>query len=317
MAKLKYKLMCTLETKYKQWREWLFGDDEHAIDRQICLMIWDCAVFLSINESRRYLPLDSYGKPMGNSMVHGFINHCFFVTQSIAIRRLLDRNVSCGKKSVVSLHRLICDMEKCQRLLTRQKILEALKFPYDYRMEEDRILQRMANNQENGVRRMPPEYEGCKFSQDMHNFIDEMARVTPENRKPDNSIPVTLFEWLKYRLDRCRMICDYVDKYLAHSATLESRQAIEGDKITLGNIIDAHKIICETAHFIMLHFFYRSGGHFGVIPQFDQFEYFDEPLAKPDTIDKLHKFWEEYGKRVESWAKWDWKGEYNKTERQD
>jgi hypothetical protein len=172
----------------------------------------------------------------------------------------------------------------------------------------------MADNLRSGGQMMPPEYRDCRFSKQMHGYIDAMTGTTPENRKPDDSIPDSLFEWLKSRLGSCLEICRYVDKHFAHSATPESREAIKADEIniTLGHILDAHRVICETAHFVMLHFFYRGHGNFLVIPQFDQFEYFDQPFATSDIVSKLRGFWEDHGRQIENCGKWDWKSEYDK-----
>jgi hypothetical protein len=76
--------------KLDQWREWLLGDDVHSIRNQIHTMLWDYAVFQTINEARRYAPRDAEGHAQLNRMVHTFINRAFFETQAMALRRLLD-----------------------------------------------------------------------------------------------------------------------------------------------------------------------------------------------------------------------------------
>jgi hypothetical protein len=48
-----------LKTKFKEWEEWLVGDDINSIRNQIYDMIWDSAVFQSINECRRYAPTNA------------------------------------------------------------------------------------------------------------------------------------------------------------------------------------------------------------------------------------------------------------------
>ena len=47
--------MCDqLREKFAEWKEWLLGDDVHSIRNQIQNMIWDTAVYQSINEARAY-----------------------------------------------------------------------------------------------------------------------------------------------------------------------------------------------------------------------------------------------------------------------
>jgi len=43
-----------LREEFAEWKEWLLGDDVHSIRNQIQDMIWDTAVYQSINEVRAY-----------------------------------------------------------------------------------------------------------------------------------------------------------------------------------------------------------------------------------------------------------------------
>src|SRR4030042_925182 len=109
--------MCNLKTIFKEWEERLVGDDINSIRNQIYNMIWDSAVFQSINECRKYAPKNEKGEIELNGVVHRFIDKCFFETQAIAIRRLIDK-----RKDVISIYRLIDDMEEHRPLLTRGNI---------------------------------------------------------------------------------------------------------------------------------------------------------------------------------------------------
>ena len=77
----------------------------NSIKNQIHNMIWDSAVFQSINECRKYAPKNEKGEVELNGEVHHFINRCFFETQAIAIRRFLDK-----RNDVISLYRLVNDI---------------------------------------------------------------------------------------------------------------------------------------------------------------------------------------------------------------
>jgi len=280
--------MCELKQKFKEWEGWLFGDDIHSISHQIHRMIWDSAVFQSINEARKHAPTDEEGKPQLNGMVHEFINICFFKTQALAIRRMLDK-----RSDVVSLYRLIDDMEKNCHLLTREGVLEAHGYPYNYEKDGDVIK--------------------SGFSRHMHEFIDTLACVNPTERRPQDCVRKEVFTWLKRRLDSCESIYDYVNKFVAHSATPESRAAIKADEIniTLGAILNAHKNICQTAGMIGLRILYRGCGGFLAITPFDQFEHFEKPWATEETIKNLYAFWKGYYEETRKWGNWDWESEFN------
>jgi hypothetical protein len=301
--------MCDLKNKFEEWREWLFGEDVHSIQNQILNMIWDAAVFQSINEARLYAPADDNGEPQLNGMVHGFINHCFFQTQALAIRRLLDKETREGARSVCSLYRLLHDLQDNRGLLTRRNILAALDYPYEYEEGLRSLRDAIGRGQPTG------DLEKCKFSRSMHEAIDCLAGVSSDKRGRDDKVRSELIDWLIARLESCREIADYVNKFVAHAATPQSRAVVDADelKITLGKLLNAHGIICQTAHCVGLRLFNHSFGNFLVVPQYDQFEHFEKPWVPVSALSKLNDHWQEYYKETMSWKNWDWQAEFEKS----
>jgi hypothetical protein len=305
--------VCDLKTKFKEWEEWLVGNDINSIKNQIHNMIWDSAIFQSINECRKYAPKNEKGEVELNGEVHQFINRCFFETQSLAIRRFLDK-----RNDVISLFRLVNDIEKNRRLLTRENILAVHGYPYEYEKERKRILKEADS-------KVPPgtpiiigaDYDKCEQSDYTHQFIDLLAGVDSSKRQPDDTVNPKIFEWLKQKLGSCEKICEFVNKFLAHSATPESRSYRNPPEldVTLGQILEAHNIICQTAIFI--------GGKMGVLgygkgvgdvlayPQYDQFVHFDKAWASEKTIEKLREFWCAYDMQTRSWHEWVWKDDFD------
>jgi hypothetical protein len=141
----------------------------------------------------------------------------------------------------------------------------------------------------------------------MHEFVDTLACVNPTERRPQDCVRKEVFAWLKQKLDSCESIYDYVNKFVAHSATPESRAAIKADEIsiTLGAILDAHKIICQTAEFVSLRILNRDFGGFLAITS-NQFEHFEKPWATEKTVQNLYAFWKEYDEETRKWGDWDW-----------
>lgn len=77
----------------------------------------------------------------------------------------------------------------------------------------------------------------------------------------------------------------------------------------LGKVLNAHKIICETASFIGNNLLFcgfgvfLQGPRYGQFDQFDIFEYLNERIASKETIEKLREFWEKYQAETEQWHK--------------
>jgi hypothetical protein len=296
-----------LKTKIKEWEDWLLGDDINSIRNQIYKMMWDSAVFLSINECRRYAPKNEKGEIELNGVVHQFIDNCFFDTQAIAIRRLLDKETKSSDRSVISLYRLIHDMQENCDLLTRENVLAVHNYPYDY--EQEKKLSKT------GFHIVPRK---IGLSEVMHESIDSLAGVKSSQRSPNDRVKPQIFEWLKRRLSHCEGIRTFVNKFLAHSAISKDREHLNQQEsdVTLGQILEAHKIICQTTIFI--------GGWMGIlsegrslgdvllVPQYDQFVHFDKAWASVNTVKKLHEFWSDYDMQTRSWHNWYWKDEFNK-----
>jgi hypothetical protein len=302
-------MVCDLKEKFREWEEWLFGDDPNSIRIQIHNMVWDSAVFLSINKARKYAMLDKEGKPELNGMVHRFINRSFFQTQSLAIRKLYDK-----RSDVISLVRILNDMEKNRMLLTRKNITDAHDYPYDYESKQARLNQiRSLDKSKQDL--VAQDLFNCHHSETIHERIDSLSDVDSSHRNRNDIVSPKIFDWLETKLSGLESIVNHVNKFIAHSATPGSRASIKADDIviTLGEILNAHKTICQTAEFIGMSFLYRSFGNFFAIPQYDQFEHFEKPWATDETVGKLYKFWREYDRETQSWKNWDWQrevGEY-------
>jgi hypothetical protein len=300
--------MCNqLKEKFDEWREWLLGDDIHSIRHQIHNMIWDSAVFQSINEARGYAPQDEAGQIEVNRMVHLFINRSFFETQAVAIRRLLDEGAFSGPKSVYSLYGLLDNMERNSGLLTRKAILCALDLPYDYVNRKAELDQGWNGS----LRKAGKEHQKCGMSETIHRYLDSLTGIDASRRSPNDLVRPSFFRWLKADLVRHKAIRAFVDKFLAHSATPESRATLaDGETdILLEQIHDAHKTIWRITDLIGTCLF---GAGLGVTltTTFDQFEHFDKPWATKETIAKLQESWNEYRATTRKWNEWKWEAEY-------
>ena len=287
----------------------LLGEDRHSIRNQIYEMMFDSVFFQCINESRKYAAKDDKGDIKQNKMIHYFINQSFFKTQLLSIRKLVDKDFNRVQQNklctVYSLYNLIEDMKKNSALLTRKNILAVHNLPYDYEKA-------MADFDKNtdytkGPVIVPQE---IGHSKDIHRRIDSMVGIAADKRSPDDLVPDNILKQFDGKLASIEELCKYVDKYIAHSATPDSRKAIPDEiKEALGKVLNAHKIICETARFIGNDLLFCGFGEvlsisrYGKFDQFDLFEYLDEPIASEETIKKLREFWGKYRTETKQWYK--------------
>ena len=214
-----------LKAKFKEWENMLLGKDKHSIRNQIYEMIFDCAVFQCINESRKYGDKDDKGNIKRNGMVHYFVTQSFFKTQLLSIRKLVDKDFNRAQRNkpytVYSLYNLIEDMKNNSALLTRKNILAFHNLPYDY--EEATNNFKNETGYTTGPYIAPPEIAS---SEDIHRRIDSIAGVAADKRSPDDLVPNNILEQFDDKLASIDELCKYVDKFIAHSATPESRKII-------------------------------------------------------------------------------------------
>lgn len=293
-----------LKEKFEEWKNMLLGEDKHSIRNQIYDIIWDSAVFQCINESRKYAAKDDNRDIRQNKMIHHFINQSFFKTQMLSIRKLVDKDFNRVQQdkpyTVYSLYNLIEDMKKNSALLTRKNILAVHNLPYDY----EKAMADFDRNADytRGLVIVPPE---IPLSRDIHKQIDSMAGIAANKRSPDDLVPDNILKHFDDKLTSIAELCKYVDKFIAHSATPDSRKTIPDEiKEALGKILNAHRIICEMASFIGTNLLFYGFGDFLPIPQFDQFECLDEPIASKETIEKLREFWQNYRTETKRWYQW-------------
>jgi len=298
-----------LKAKFEEWKNMLVGEDKHSIRNQIYDMIWDSAVFQCINESRKYAAKNDKGDIKRNRMLHYFITQSFFKTQLLSIRKLTDKDFNRVQQNkpytVYSLYNLIEDMKKNNALLTRKNILAFHDLPYDYKKARADF-----DNNTDWAQGPVCEPNEIGHSEDIHRRIDSIVGVAADKRSPDDLIPDNILKQLYNKLTSIEELCKYVDKFIVHSTTPDSRKAIP-DEIegALGKILNAHKIIGETASFVGNNLFFCGFGYvlpiprYGPYDQFDLFEYLDEPVASKETIEKLREFWEKYRTETEQWCK--------------
>ncbi|OHB67190.1 MAG: hypothetical protein A2Y77_07460 [Planctomycetes bacterium RBG_13_62_9] len=296
--------MCDVAKKFEEWGEWLCGGDVHSIQQQIFRMMWNAAVFNLIRKARELALEDGKGEVQHNWAISQFILTAYFETQSITIRRLLDKGSPRGNKNreVYSLWRLLTDIENNCDLLTRENILTNTGCPYDYESALSELHQRDISG---------PELARISFSEEMHGRIDSLTATGASSRKPDDTVKPEAIEILTRRLSQCQEMCDYVNKFVAHPATPESRRKKKADdiRITLGKISEAHRILCQTAAFIATNVLGEHFDHFVVESARDVFENLTIPFASEEVLAQLHEEWDTYKCNAEKWAHWNWQAE--------
>lgn len=313
MIMLKTKII-SLNQAWKGWIDCLKGDDINSIFQQITLMIWDTAIFRCIIECRQAQIDKNPDKPAINGAFHSFIDRNYFRSQVSNIRRLVDKSSQLtGQKGVYSIHSLINDINNRRNDLTREAFFSLRNMSYDFasmqKKEREFIKKQSAGR---GFVAVPSELDSGSIAE-THLTFDRLSGKTQNNRQPSDVISERVFIRLTERLNSCRDITKHVDKFVAHSATPESRAILKTDelRITFNQLWEAQRIIFEITDFLSIILF--SEGHMALAienPNF--FQYWETPLIEATDIGRIRNAFEKYRKETEKWDQdgieniWNW-----------
>jgi len=299
------------------WQNWIMclrGEDENSIFNQITLMLWDTAIFRVIGESQK----DKFNKnpqtPRMNRQLYSFVYRNYLHTQCAYIRRITDPNSSLtGKYGTYSLGAIINDLIIYREKLSREKYLDLQGLPYDYSKRKDNELA-FCLKQPLGKGFFVPEELNWWKIKDAHETFDRLSHSNLDKRKPSDLIDENLLVSLRDKLEDSRKIHLYVNKFIAHAATLESRSFIDIDEnsLSLSDIWDTHRIIFNISNFLSAVLF--SIDNMPLAIEHPNFFYFwDEPFfEEEEAFDKVRATLESYREETETWMEssikdvWSW-----------
>ena len=182
----------------------------------------------------------------------------YLATQGLTIRRLTDR-----RRDVISLPRLLRDVKKHLRLITREVYVSGTGLPYDSDFR-------------------------------LHVRFDELTGTRSDKRQREDRIPdrviARIESWL--RIDEIDEVVDWSHKFLAHAADFQ-RNPIDLNAIspTMNKIEAAQKAIVRTAEAVSAYIL-RMPSQMDVVPvyQFSKFWRFEQ-FASSETVIEAQKFW--------------------------
>jgi hypothetical protein len=291
-----------IEQAWETWKECLEGKDPNSIFNQIGIMLWDTLIFRVIVEGRRIRVEDFQPDPEINSAVHSFIDRIFFQTQASSARRLIDKSSGItGAKGVFSLSALINDIFEHRSELTREMFFALHDLPHDLENVRQKELEYIQSHKRKGFVQVPHSRDAL-FISEFHANFDMLCNVDRNNRNLNDTIPEMVFSRLLGRLEHCDGILNHVDKFIAHSATPESReiQGVTSPDVTFVELWEAHKTIYEVAEFLSVSLF--SVSHMPVpIENPTFFDYLEIPLYAKDNLSRAERALSEYRHETNLW----------------
>jgi hypothetical protein len=302
--------------KRAEWLDWLHGDDDHAICRQIWLMSWSYVIYRIINESRRIASARGHRSAALNGLIAEFNDLGFVTAQALAVRRLTEQEYRDPAKQVISLRRLVDDLKKHRRLFTREIFVGFDGAPFDPERGRTRWWERLW---EQRTKRSEEEGDvGCwgevystsgpdawMHAEHCHEAFDRLLAPPPAAPKRD-CVPTEIFDTLSDLLkgraiEKARELCN---KRIAHAADAVSRgkarQQVLG--ISFNDIDAAHHAILTVTQFVSAYLLDDTTIEAIPTPQFDQFEHLEAGWLDENSVQELSQLWDNIVKERAGWV---------------
>jgi hypothetical protein len=285
----------------ERWLHWIEADRHHSINRQLYGMMWDDAAFRALNEARRFATKDSPTAAVA-PLLAGLIDQGFIATQVLAISRLVD-----GRNDVISLRRLLDDIEAHAHLLTRENFVCHDGLPFDPEAAQAAYWQRVGLPASGQVGSLPTQGpDAFDFSSMAHEVFDRVAGAIGSTRARSDRLGPDVFARLRSLLEapEVNSIKTLRHKFVAHAADVNSRQKAGIDRfgITLNQLEAAQKTLVQAAQRIELDLLWGSGRGVVPVPQYDHLAHLGLPVVPEARMQELYDWWHRHCDSREAWT---------------
>lgn len=284
-----------------RWVEWLSGNTHNSINRQLYGMMWDDAAFRALNEARRFATKEHPTAAVA-PMLAGLIDQGFVATQVLAIGRLVD-----GREDVISLRRLLDDIEAHAHLITREIFVCHDGLPFDFDAVESAYWQREGLPASGEVVGLPVAGPDAFYSsRRAHEAFDCAKGTKAAVRSRSDRLGLEVFAEIRKLLEapEIAFIVHLRHKFVAHAADpiSISKAGIERFGITLNQLEAAQKALVQTAQRIELDLLWGSSRGVVPVPQHDHFAHLDRPVVPAARLEELATWWHEHCASREAWT---------------
>lgn len=254
------------------------------------------ALFLAGNKATSQANFHDYlaaNTPLYKHLLEGYLSF-----QYLAIRRLTEKitlNHERQFRGVISIVRLLDDMEKHTAVITREAFVCVKDLPYNYRevleLEKAEAMAKMQHQVEGRIWLEKPSI-GAESLQ-RHITFDRLSGTTEDKRQPTDII--MLDYWQQYRralkesgLDQVKK---YVDKYLAHAADEPSLTKLDDEdkKQSMHHIHKTQRCLITQLQRLTTDFY---GTQLAMLPTDGEAQLlynFDKPFVSKEVVTKTRE----------------------------
>jgi hypothetical protein len=286
---------------YRKWMTWyeFAPDNPNTIEGQIMNMMFHDLTYRSTTSVRGSISSDTKVAARSDTLAY-LIDTGYLANQVLAVAKLVDK-----RPDVISVRRLLKDIKKKRKVLTREIYVAGFGDPYNREAWRENVDESDPSVGIWGLQ--APGLSRWLYSYDAHKRFDQLAGVSLEQRTRDDLIRPVIFDridsWLS--IAEIKQLKTLRDNFFAHALkhgrpmTMQSVRFDELDRAQEA-IIRAERAITDC----LLN--YRIARDVIGIPPLGIFSGLDAPYSTNDAENAMRARWDQLETQREGWKDGIW-----------
>jgi hypothetical protein len=290
-----------LESYRALWRKWMSWYDHspnepHSIEQQIQTMLFNDLTYRSVVSARSTVSPEIEVAARTSTLTF-LLDSGYVTTQVLAVLRLLD-----DRRDVISVTRLLKDVQRYRAFITREKYVSSFDLPYDPLgwQKDGRELSGAV-----GVFGLEaPELTNWLQSHYLHETFDRLSGKRPDERLRSDTIPNSVFkrlhDWLS--TESIRKLETVRNNFLAHAADEVSRGETRYEGVRFAELDEAQRAIIRVERVVTdLILARRIARDVVPMPPLGLFAKLDLAYATKDAENQMYNRWDELSDERNKW----------------
>ncbi len=280
-------------TQYRQhwlrWMSWYKHDpgEPHSIESQIHTMLFNDLTYRALASARESVGGEIKLSARSPTLAY-FIDQGYVLSQILALQRLLDDH-----SDVISVRRLLKEVEKNRDVITREVYVAGDGLPYDYDTWTTAIPQADPGVQMWGIN--APGLGRYAISKQLHETFDVLSGKQADQRARDDMIRKSVFETLNGWISgsSANEIRNLRNNFVAHSADALKRGSSQFTSVKVSQIDELQRAIVRVSR-ALTDYILSLRVVRDVVPlqPLGIFSGLELPFAPLGAQDSMHKRWE-------------------------
>lgn len=294
------KRLAQYRSYWKKWMQWYsHGTSEpHSIESQIHQMLFDDLTYRSVASVRESVPAATAISARSSTLAY-LLDRGYVFTQVLAIQKLLD-----NRDDVISVRRLLKDVRRHRKLITREVYVAGDGLPYDYDKWPETVDKADPMVQMYGID--APGLSDFALSKHLHETFDLLTGKEHSARTKNDVIPDSLFQTLDSWISgpAAQEITNIRHNFIAHAASSIKLGPAKFKGVKFSQIDDVQRAIVRVERVLIDDILsIRIARNVVPSPPLGLFSDLDSPYAPSDQQARMHKRWDELTDDRNQWSK--------------